>query len=1211
MDSSNRLARSIYLFVALSSATIFTLAMGWVLKASAHESQEIVDQTSQPDGFVNAHYDLSTPSGAVMNTGVGGKSLNSAPLNLFDILYFDIDDKEIEIDPSDVITDGVTLENCPSPLAITDYTELESCMQSANIDPGETTLGLAADIVLTSSLPAITGEIYLLGNGFFVDGDSSFRLFEIGPTGHLSALDITIQNGVYTEGAGIRNAGQLYLIDSWVITNTATSGGGIYNAAGATAFITNTQFLNNIGEFGGGGLYNDGDGAAVLIIDSLFFGNSSPLDGGGAINNDDSAMLILTNTHLISNTAFVDGGGINNTDVGTIIMVGGSLQDNSAAGSSGGALFNSDVGSSITIDGVQVSGNNADVNGGGVYVTDGAFVYLRGGTIQGSSATFGGAIALDDSASVMINGTTIIGNNASISGGGMSVYAGATADVTRAILSDNRANSGGGILSSGLGSSVTMTRTQLISNTADDSGGGFYNASGSMAIFRSSIVLGNEASFGAGYAGSDSSVSISSTSVAFNSSSGEGGGLAVETGGSVDLRNSTIRDNTAATSGGGILVLDSSTLKVVNSTVSSNSSALEGGAILNEGSAAFTNTTIANNTASGGFAISTTMPMTLTSSIVAYSGGSGNCAGEIRDARYNMSNDDSCVLGDDLSFPHTDPILGPLQDNGGETWTHALLEGSLAINGIPIGLNECGTSITEDQRSVLRPTAGKCEIGSFEIRVFSLVVSKDGNGRGVVAGDGIDCGGGCSNSYLETTEIALTAVPTLGSDFVGWSGACSGSGECAIIMTESKSVTATFDLEQHLLDVSVAGTGAGFVTSDPSGITCPGDCGELIEYGTAITLSALPDTGSVFTGWSGACSGTDDCSITMTETNSVSATFTILQYELTVSILGNGNGVVSSNPPGISCLDDCDELFDHGTMVTLTASTDITSTFIGWEGACTGIGDCLINMLDTQGITATFSTDQYPLIAIIDGDGTGTVTSDPPGINCLGDCIEPFDHGAVVTLTALADTGSIFAGWDGACTGTDYCISIMTQTRSVTATFDIVRHLASVSIDGDGSGIVTSDPSGIDCLGDCEELYNYGTVVTLTAIADTGSTFAGWEGACTGTEDCSLTMTETHSVTATFDLNQYLLSAAVEGEGSGSVTSIPSGINCPGDCDELYNFSIVVTLTAVADSGSYFSGWTGACTGSAACIVTMISAKSVTAIFDIIDLPGYLPFIYK
>ena len=85
------------------------------------------------------------------------------------------------------------------------------------------------------------------------------------------------------------------------------------------------------------------------------------------------------------------------------------------------------------------------------------------------------------------------------------------------------------------------------------------------------------------------------------------------------------------------------------------------------------------------------------------------------------------------------------------------------------------------------------------------------------------------------------------------------------------------------------------------------------------------------------------------------------------------------------------------------------------------------------------------------------------------------------------------------------------------------QYLLSVTRDGPGSGTVTSDPAGINCGADCSGVFNDGAVVTLTATADTGSTFTGWGGACAGTGACVITIADTTAVTATFTLNEYKL----------------------------------------------------------------------------------------
>jgi endoglucanase len=153
------------------------------------------------------------------------------------------------------------------------------------------------------------------------------------------------------------------------------------------------------------------------------------------------------------------------------------------------------------------------------------------------------------------------------------------------------------------------------------------------------------------------------------------------------------------------------------------------------------------------------------------------------------------------------------------------------------------------------------------------------------------------------------------------------------------------------------------------------------------------------------------------------------------------------------------------------------------------------------------------------GAGSGTVTSSPSGINCGSTCSANYSSGTSVTLTAAAASGSTFAGWSGACTGTAACTVSMTAARSVTATFNTSGTTRSLSVTkmGTGTGTVTSSPAGINCGNTCTASYANGTSVTLSAAASSGSTFAGWSGACTGTATCALAMTTARNVTATFN----------------------------------------------------------------------------------------------
>lgn len=497
------------------------------------------------------------------------------------------------------------------------------------------------------------------------------------------------------------------------------------------------------------------------------------------------------------------------------------------------------------------------------------------------------------------------------------------------------------------------------------------------------------------------------------------------------------------------------------------------------------------------------------------------------------------------------------------------------------------------------------------VDVRTLIVSNAGSGSGTVTSlpAGINCstlGSDCLENFPTGTSVSLSATPAAGSYFTGWSGDCSGTGVCNVTMDAARYVTATFS--SYTLTISKAGSGSGTVTSDPAGINCGADCTENYSPGTLVTLTAVPAVGSYFTGWSGDCSGTGACLVTMDDPRSVTATF--MTYALTVSRTGTGTGTVTSDPLGIDCGADCTETYPKDTIVTLTAAPSPTATFTGWAGACSGVGTCVVTMDASKSVTAEFTLITYALNVTKDGSGGGTVRSTPSGVDCGPTCSYVFPINTVVTLSAWSWT-STFTGWSGACTGTGPCIVTMDAIKDVTATFTIKSFPLTVSKAGTGTGTVTSTPPGIDCGSDCSETYVINTSVTLSAVVLPGSTFTGWSGACTGTGTCILSMTAAKSVTATFNLITYTLDVLKTGTGSGTVTSDPVGIACGLDCTETYAAGTVVKLTAAASPGSLFTGWSGICSGLKFCYVTMSTSKSVTADFTLIPAGSYPVTVVK
>lgn len=320
---------------------------------------------------------------------------------------------------------------------------------------------------------------------------------------------------------------------------------------------------------------------------------------------------------------------------------------------------------------------------------------------------------------------------------------------------------------------------------------------------------------------------------------------------------------------------------------------------------------------------------------------------------------------------------------------------------------------------------------------------------------------------------------------------------------------------------------------------------------------------------------------------------------VTLTVGKTGTGTVSSTPSGINCGTDCTENYAQGSTVTLTASPAAGYIFSGWSDACSGTDPvCTLNMDGSKKAVAKFIA-AYTLT--VTKSDNGTITSTPVGISCGSDCAEDYKTGTSVTLTATADAGNKFTGWSGGCKGTTtICTLNMKAAKTVTANFKPVYTL-DISKTGNGLGKVTG--TGINCdtrtTPDCKEDYLAGSSVKLTATPTTGHKFTGWTGCISTTNTCTVTMSEAKAVTANFDYITFKLTS--NKTGNGTISSSPEGINCGADCSTAnyaYRTGTSVILTATADAGNKFTGWSGSCTGTATtCTLSMKATKTVTANF--------------
>jgi carboxypeptidase family protein/List-Bact-rpt repeat protein len=253
------------------------------------------------------------------------------------------------------------------------------------------------------------------------------------------------------------------------------------------------------------------------------------------------------------------------------------------------------------------------------------------------------------------------------------------------------------------------------------------------------------------------------------------------------------------------------------------------------------------------------------------------------------------------------------------------------------------------------------------------------------------------------------------------------------------------------LTVTTAGSGSGIVRSLPLGIECGADCDMSANEGEAVMLSAFPTAHSEFTGWSGeGCSGTGACEVTLGSANAnVTATFAPITHPVSVAVTGAGS--VSADSGAISgCTETegtCSGTYEETAELTLTATPAAHHTFTGWTGCTTESGDeCQVTVEAAEDVTATFAPIVHQLSVAKSGDGSGTVTSSPAGIECGALCAAGLEEGTTVTLTAVASSGSEFTGWSGDCSGTGSCVVTLAVDTNVVAGF------AAKPTDGGGNG---------------------------------------------------------------------------------------------------------------------------------------------------------------
>ncbi|MCI0581833.1 MAG: Ig-like domain-containing protein, partial [Chloroflexi bacterium] len=298
----------------------------------------------------------------------------------------------------------------------------------------------------------------------------------------------------------------------------------------------------------------------------------------------------------------------------------------------------------------------------------------------------------------------------------------------------------------------------------------------------------------------------------------------------------------------------------------------------------------------------------------------------------------------------------------------------------------------------------------------------------------------------------------------------------------------------------------------------------------------------------------------------------------------------------------------HGTLI-LNADGTFSYTHDGSETtadefvyeACDGGAPVLC---DTATVSITVLLP-HTLTVVRFGLGDGRVFSTPAGIDCGAVCTALFSAAAPVALTAEAFVGSVFGGFSGDPDCADGVVTVDADTTCLARfDLDVPDAVLTVNLAGGGSGRVTSEPEGVDCPGTCSAGFPIPTRVFLTATADEGSQFAGWSGD-PDCEDGIVDLFGDATCTATFEPEEARITIVRFGLGGGAVSSDPAGIDCGATCTAVFDPGEIVTLTAKADAGSEFGGFSGD-PDCADGVVTAAGDKTCFARFDVAGETGLL-----
>lgn len=745
-----------------------------------------------------------------------------------------------------------------------------------------------------------------------------------------------------------------------------------------------------------------------------------------------------------------------------------------------------------------------------------------------------------------------------------------TSGGTRSSGDMTREGSGGGVWCESV--SAVVSNCTLTGNSAHHYGGGTYGGT-----LNNCTLTGNSGSSGGAYG-----ATLNNCTLTGNSGVNGGGAF------NCTLNNCNLAGNTSPSrSGGGAYNCMLNNCTLTGNWAGTSGGGAYGGTLNNctvRGNATPARDPQDNSPTSGGGAYSCTLNnCTLTGNQSTYGGGAYDCT---------INN---CIVYSNVGYPYNvdDPnnyVIGtlnyscttPLPNVGTGNFTNAplfvdlqggdlrLQMGSPCIN---VGNNSYVVGTT-DLAGWPRIVGGTVDVGAYEWQGPYLNVAATAGGSATRVPDQPD--------YPLGSLVTVTATPTTGYGFIRWIGDATGStNPLPVIMDTNKSITAVFASTV----LTLASQGVGTITKAPDQ--------PFYEVGEQVVLNATAGRWHLFTGWTDG-SLLNPRTVTIGESNAYTGIFTPTTPLETVTI-GDVSRLAPVGMPAV-LVDGVFVLTPSASargsaLVALSSSfpsSTILYTLNGADPAASGtlyFGPFAVKkscLLRTLAFNATFTQSvpgdpvQIVILPTLTAltDGGGSVAIEPPSGDYLSN--------SVALATATPAPGWTFLQWLGDASGTNPTASLqMTRNKYVQAVFG-----TSVGAVPVGGGSIIADPA--------LPLYPYGTTIKFSGVPETGSYFAQWGSAASGTNNpLSFSVsTAGQSVAAIFSAlpgSKYALTVIEDGNGHVVTSPRPA----------YYSSGQSVTLTATPDPGQDFLGWSGAASGSQNPLtVTMNSNRVIGASFS-------------